>query len=348
MHPLFLEIWEKIIPMFNNAADIPNIENIARIIIGIDIEPKKRFLKEIITGPYDVDKLEYLYRDAYYAGLKIAYDVDRYFYRIRIADTSSHSKKPGEMRLVMDIKGVPTVEQLIFSKMMLFSYIYHHQKVRAADSLIRDIVYELLEGEDRKPFVIEHPCDLLNYTDFDLLSIFADNGGDYYRRMIRMLQNRCLLKRCFIISKDYVEGITTDQNIAENYETLCNDIRDIIPNPAKQNQQKMREEILERINKATQNNYSLENIWIDLPNVPTIEEAAKAPIILPNGEIESISDFFQLKGWQEVYELKKLRGYFFVPSELIESGNLVIKEYLKENYGLTFKPLASQLAKVEG
>jgi len=340
--PPFLEIWETIKTMFPNKDVIPNMENVAKIIIGVDIEPKKRFLREIITGPYDVDKLEYLYRDAYHAGLNIAYDVERFFYRIRIADTSEYSKKPEEMRLVMDIKGVPTVEQLIFSKMMLFSYIYHHQKVRATDSLLRDIVMELLEGDGTDPFNINHVCDLLNYTDIDLLSIFAESGGDTYNKMIRNLQNRHLLKRCLVICKDYLEGEKADQTISENYEILCEDMRDILIR-----QIEMRTEILDRINGDSEIKYTIQDILIDLPKIPPIEEAAKAPIIMPDDQIDSISSYFQLKGWQEVYELKKLRGYFYVPSELVTKANSIIKEYITEKYGLSFKPLASQLAKVE-
>jgi hypothetical protein len=59
-----------------------------------------------------------------------------------------------------------------------------------------------------------------------------------------------------------------------------------------------------------------------------------------------MSDYFQLEGWQKTYELKKLRGYFFVNPEIIEKANKVVKRYLYEKYNLSFSPLSSQLAKV--
>jgi HD superfamily phosphohydrolase len=340
-HPIFIEFMSRIEKlMFKNGVDFPDIHNIAKIIIGADLEPKKRFLKEIITGPYDVDKLEYLYRDGYHAGLKIAYDIDRYFYRITIGDTSSYSGVKDEMRLIMDLSGVTAAEQLIFSKMMLFSYIYHHQKVRSADCLVRDIVFNLLQDK-KLPISIEHPCDFLNYTDYDLLSCFAITGDDEFNKLVLALQNRVLLKRCFVICKDYVIGISADQEIAENYEQFCISIRDIFIE-----QKRIRSMILERINKISEKTYTINDIYIDLPEVPSIEEAAKAPVKLPNGNIEPMSKYYQLEGWQKVYEVKKLRGYFYVKSELVEEANKIIREIIAEEYHLKFSELSSLLAKV--
>jgi HD superfamily phosphohydrolase len=340
-HPRFGTFWDTVKSLFKNNDEAPELGDIARIIIGSDISPEKRFLREIITGPYDVDKLEYLYRDGYNAGLTIAYDIERYFYRIQVEDTSKYSHVHNERRLVMDIGGVTAVEQLIFSKMMLFSYIYHHQKVRPADCIIRDIVYDLLFKRRNDVFPIGHPVDFVNYTDADFMSCFASAGGDEIGSLIQKLRHRNLLKRCFVITRDFVEGLKADQDIAANYERLCNDMRDVM-----KKQRRMREHIAKKLTKATKRHYDFYDIQIDLPELPPMEEAAKAPVKLPDGRIEPISDYFQLEGWERTYELKKLRGYFFVRPEVVNVANTVIKEYLQETYNLSFNPLASQLAKV--
>lgn len=338
----FQFFWKKyIIPMFPKNGKPPMIGNVANMIIGKDCSPRKRFLREIITGPYDVDKLEYLSRDGYNAGLHIVYDIDRYFYKILIEDTSKSSGVPDENRLVMDFGGIQAVEQLIFSKMMLFSYIYHHQKVRAADCLIRDIIYELLSGAGKPYFNIEHPCDFLNYTDFDVLSRVTDEDKGKIPKLLRKLQDRDLLKRCFITNRDYVKGLKSDENVAKNYENLCKDMRDVL-----NGQRNMREIIIKEIRSKTNKKCTLDDFYIDLPSIPPIEEAAAAPIKLPNNDIKSMSEYFQLKGWQEVYELKKLRGYFFVNSKIIDSANGVVKDYIADKYNLHFEDLSSHLAKV--
>lgn len=340
-HPVFSSFWKTANPLFDNADDIPELDDVSRIIVGSDISPEKRFLREIITGPYDVDKLEYLYRDGYNAGLTIAYDIERYFYRINIEDTSHYSHIPNEKRLVMDIGGVTAVEQLIFSKMMLFSYIYHHQKVRAADCILRDIVFDLLFKERNNIIPIDHPVDFINYTDADFVSCFACSEKDEIGRLIKRIRDRTLLKRCFVIARDFVEGLRADQEIAANYERLCNDMRDVM-----NKQRKMREQIAKKLAEVTGCDYDFYDIQIDLPELPPIEEAAKAPVMLPDRRIEPISDYFHLEGWERIYELKKLRGHFFVRPDVVNDGNTVIREYLRENYNLSFNPLASQLAKV--
>jgi HD superfamily phosphohydrolase len=310
------------------------------MIIGADLSPEKRFLGEIISGPYDVDKLEYLYRDGYHAGLNIAYDIERYFYRITVANTSGKSGVPNEYRLVMELTGVTAVEQLIFSKMMLFSYIYHHQKVRAADCLVRDIVSQLCDRDDLA-IKIRHPVDFLYYTDYDILSCFFGND-DEFSNLVLKLQNRNLWKRCFVISRDYLIGFKTDERVRQNYKRFCTDIREVL-----KKQGDIRIKILEKINKRTGKTYSLADIYIDLPEIPTIEEAATAPVKLPNNDIEAMSEYFELEGWQKVYEIKKLRGHFFVKSELVNIANEIIREFLREEYQLIFSPLASQMAKVQ-
>ena len=337
---VFLDFWNELTPLFDSKDDVPDLENIAKMIIGLDISPEKRFLREIITGPYDVDKLEYLYRDAYNAGLNIAYDIERYFYRISIEDTSRYSGSPDEKRLVMDLKGVTAIEQLIFSKIMLFSYIYHHQKVRCADCLIREIVMTLL-SEDHPLIKIDHPCDFLNYNDYDILSSFMANGDDPISELVRKLQTRQLLKRCFIVCREYVEGIENDQDVSARYERLCTNMRDIF-----EGQIDLRNKLIDRINEKTGGGFGLKDVYIDLPDVPALEDTAAAPVKLPSGEIRPMSDYFQLEGWQKLYELKKLRGYFFINPQIVEIANEVIQELLLEEYGLSFSPLASQMAKV--
>lgn len=339
-HEIFINFWQDVKKMFDDKGNVPDLSNIAKIIIGKDISPEKRFLTEIITGPYDVDKLEYLYRDGYNAGINLAYDIERFFYRIKVADTSKYSGVKNEHRMVMDLAGVTAIEQLVFSKMMLYSYMYHHQKVRCADCLIRDIIRTLL-NEDHPLIRTDNIIDFLNYTDFDILSCFAADSGTEIDFIIKKLQNRDLLKRCFVVCRDYVVGFRADDKVAAAYERLCTHMRDILGD-----QIELRQKILEQINSRSGKKYNLHDFYIDMPELPLIEEAARSPVQLPNQEIEPMSEYFQLEGWQKIYEIKKLRGYFFVKSEIVDLANEVIRQFIQKEYGLTFTSMASQMAKV--
>ena len=165
------------------------------------------------------------------------------------------------------------------------------------------------------------------------------NGDDPISELVLKLQTRQLLKRCFIVCREYVDGIENDQDISARYERLCTNMRDIF-----EGQIELRTKVIDRINEKTVGGFGLKDVYIDLPDVPALEDTAATPVKLPSGEIQPMSDYFQLEGWQKLYELKKLRGYFFITPQVVEAANEAFQELLSEEYGLKFNPLASQLA----
>ncbi len=59
-----------------------DLEDIANNIIGYRKDPRQKFLADIINGPMDADKLDYLVRDAYFAGPTVVYDLDRFLHTV--------------------------------------------------------------------------------------------------------------------------------------------------------------------------------------------------------------------------------------------------------------------------
>ena len=114
----------------------------------------------IVSGPIDADKLDYLARDSSFAGLPLKYDLERFLYTIGLAfgpvadEDQKHSriyKKAGSdikmratnkypvfdaLQLKPPRQLISTIEQITICKFMLFSYIYHHKKVRAAEGML--------------------------------------------------------------------------------------------------------------------------------------------------------------------------------------------------------------------
>jgi len=102
----------------------------------MSVEPESTHLAEIINGPFDVDKLDYIHRDAHATGLRIVVDLDRFFYAmdtIEIPEGNPLGLRPGTH---LAIRWVQPLEQLAFSKMMLHSTVYLHHKVKACDCLL--------------------------------------------------------------------------------------------------------------------------------------------------------------------------------------------------------------------
>lgn len=335
-NPYFIKFWNKHIkPLFPDKKHVPDTQDIANIIIKKSPSPEKTYLRDIISGPYDVDKLEYLYRDARTAGLEISYDIERYFYKINI-----FNKKPNTWRLAMDLGGVSAIEQIIFSKMMLYSFVYHHQKVLASDALIYDLLYELLNNKSKGSVKIKHPLDFLRYTDYDLLSNNNDSPSKRFREIKKKLVFRELPERCFVMNTEFVEDIA-DSDTKNNWDKLKKDLRDY------EKQFSIRKEIVSMYNKKYRLKINVDDIHIVFPEIPEVEEPKQAPIVNSNGQLEAMGGyFFDLEGWQKTYDLKKLRGYFYSSINIKKNAANIIEEFIYKKYNIKFKYNARKEAKL--
>lgn len=192
------------------------------MIIGANIERDNKILSyqtAIINGPFDADKLDYIRRDSLTAGLALQYDIERLFTKIQVhAITSPTSPGMIEYRLVINFNGVTAIEELTFCKIMLFSYIYYHQKVLITETLIKDYVYGLYKID-----IITSYSDFLRYSDSQILTLAdkqtANPFPEYAELNLKKLADdvkfRRLPKRCFEISQSNV--VCTEENIDDTF-----------------------------------------------------------------------------------------------------------------------------------
>lgn len=191
------------------------LEDVGKIIIGVNIESAGKiesYQTAIINGSFDVDKLDYIKRDSYTAGLALDFDIERLFTKIQIRPLSVDRKV--ENRLVIQANGVTAIEELTFCKIMLFSYIYYHQKVLITEDLIKDYVQALLKLD-----IINSYSDFLKYDESGLLALaekqadrkpFPTYGNINLLQLASNIKNRVLPKRCLEISQSIVQNILVD------------------------------------------------------------------------------------------------------------------------------------------
>ena len=60
-----------------------DINKIASAIVG-DVDKKAPYVAELLNGPFDADKLDYIFRDSHFSGLPLEADLDRLWYTARI------------------------------------------------------------------------------------------------------------------------------------------------------------------------------------------------------------------------------------------------------------------------
>jgi HD superfamily phosphohydrolase len=61
----------------------------------------RQYQTDIINGPFDVDKLDYLTRDSYFTGINFSVDIDRLMPSLKVWQPPTST----ERRLVVDAKG---------------------------------------------------------------------------------------------------------------------------------------------------------------------------------------------------------------------------------------------------
>lgn len=151
-------------------------------------------LRGLVSGSLDLDKMEYLCRDARFCGVPYGeVDVDRLLQGLVIlADPETGAHEVG-----VHEKAVASLESLLFAKYQMFRNVYWHHAVRAATVLYRRIVEESVGAG------LVSPGELVGPTDEELLYEIgrraeAADGEAAFRicqRWLPALRHRRLPKR---------------------------------------------------------------------------------------------------------------------------------------------------------
>ena len=121
-----------------------NKEDVADFLLGKAILPAG-FVQELISSPWDVDKMDYLLRDSHYCGVQYGkYDLDR------ILNTLTLDRDPesGSLKLAINSGGRHALEAFVLARYYMFTQIYFHDVRRAFDLILTDFIEGLLKSED--------------------------------------------------------------------------------------------------------------------------------------------------------------------------------------------------------
>lgn len=110
-------------------------ERVAALVRGENPLP---YLKRAVSGTLDVDRCDYLLRDAHSTGVRYGvFDVDWLFRSLRFAPAEP-GKAPG---LAIDgAKGLPAIEAFLLARLFMFQQVYLHKATRSAEWMIRTVL----------------------------------------------------------------------------------------------------------------------------------------------------------------------------------------------------------------
>lgn len=136
-----------------------------QLILGAQVDKRVVLAHEFISGPFDADKLDYLARDATMCGVPIISDVTRLIQKVRATHTSTE-QLPAQLQSRLQAQddgfvitglarsGGSTLMELSLARVLMFDKVYRHHTVRAAESMVFEIVRRLASLFDGSPAMV--------------------------------------------------------------------------------------------------------------------------------------------------------------------------------------------------
>lgn len=292
---------------------------IGNIIVGNGY-PNELAASSLVNGPFDADKIDYLRRDAAFSGVPIALDFERLL----------HSLELHNDELAVRIRGVVSAEQILFGKATLYSTVYHHHKVRAADCLFKGIVERMFEiGQCFNGRTLENPADILRFNDSDFTKwpLKLHQNDQSLDHLLKLLSRRDLPVRILELST----RVTEEKGLQELFRFRNPGLSEAYP--AYRDIYEIRKKIFSVIQSGRHSDIDIGEIWIDLPPIPKLGDGS---FITENGELKQISKVFPTSQWVDYYKLHRYVGYVFGPRRHKDIVKRAAKEVLEQE-GIIFK-----------
>ncbi len=185
--------------------EIKNIiskEHIQKITSLLQVDDKRSIEHDIVSGPLDVDKIDYLLRDGYFAGVKYGtFDLEKVIESLIRVEISRE-----ETQLGITQEGIYSVEQLLLAKYHMNVQVYQHRVRRITDAmLVKGIEFAIEEGieeiismyniKDTPEFL----SDFISFDDETLVRIILSKSKGWAKDYFEKIANRMLFKEVFEI-----------------------------------------------------------------------------------------------------------------------------------------------------
>jgi HD superfamily phosphohydrolase len=173
----------------------------------------KSALQGLISGSLDLDKIEYLKRDAFMCGVPYGeIDVDRLTNSLVLVDDPA----TGRTAIGVREKALSALESLLFAKYQMYRNVYWHHAVRSATAMYKRLV------EDAIAAGILDGRSLATYTDEGLMHRLE---SAFPTQLLAALKERKLYKRAAEwpaaeLDDDTTEWIASDRKRVNDAENL--------------------------------------------------------------------------------------------------------------------------------
>ena len=175
-------------------------------------------LQGLISGSLDLDKIEYLSRDAFMCGVPYGeIDVDRLTNALVLVEDPA----TGRRAIGVQEKALSAIESLLFAKYQMYRNVYWHHAVRSATAMYKRLVEDALQAG------VVSVQSLARYTDEGLMHRLETA---WPTQLLVALKERKLYKRAAEwpaaeLDDDKVEWIATDRKrVAATENALAKEV----------------------------------------------------------------------------------------------------------------------------
>ncbi len=344
-------------------------------VINRPIHDRYPLLQELISGPFDADKLDYMTRDAHMCGIPIVTDIPRLVQKVRLVEVGK-DKLPTEISCNVKgehpsyfvqgiaLSGARTLDELMIGRTLLFDKVYRHQKVRAVETMVTNIISAIV------PFIYDRISILpLLLNDDDVLDLNKKHLEEKLNIEIPEeqwakispivdLSNRIRERDLFVRSYSFSHNLPRDPLKEDPMHKFgLEELRRHISNPEERIRilesiityvRKMKELIPDEIAPEISSENIDFYITLDMPAPPDqISEIARAYLV--TGEEELIhfrEDFAESSGWSNAYPLTRDLGYVFSIRRLAPAVFLACELTFRERYNIRTPASAIYYSKI--
>lgn len=168
---------------------------VAALVTGSADDPAARVLQSLLSGPIDIDKMDYLARDSLHAGVPYGnhFDQERLLSSLCLDEHGT--------ALAITEKGCTAAELLVVARSVMFSEVYWHHAVRSATAMLQRAVWLL------RPAIV--PQQLMRYDDPAFINWATTTAVGPAAKLIDGLfgPRRCLHKRVAVFDPLHHAGI---------------------------------------------------------------------------------------------------------------------------------------------
>jgi HD superfamily phosphohydrolase len=196
----------------------------------------KKFLHQLVSGQLDMDRMDYLMRDSFYAGVvEGTIGTERIIKMLNVSDD----------QLVVEAKGIYSIEKFLIARRLMYWQVYFHKTVISAENLLVKLLQRAGEVAETDPSLAatppleyflrnkitrgkmkDHPEETLKYfanLDDDDIMVSAKAWAHHPDRLISLLADN-LIRRVLPRVKILEAPVPDDQigklrqAVAEKYK----------------------------------------------------------------------------------------------------------------------------------